>query len=314
MGINVNNQDADTIRVSELLKIVWRSRLHVIISTALVTIASIVILLLLPNVYQARSLLSPTGDNSGGALASLAAQYGGLASLAGLSFGTQSGNQTTVGIELLKSHKFISEFIERHDLLVTLFAAESWDHESGLLSYDDDIYDQQNKLWVREVSPPKRPKPSVEESVRKFKEIFRVRQDGDTGFITVSIEHVSPTIAQHWVELLIHDINNEMKKRDVTQATQSIEYLQSQIEQTSLAEVRAVFYGLIQEQVKKVMLANATDEYFLQTIDPPFVPEDPVRPKRGILIVVIFLISAILSSIAVVFRSFAFSDSADQKI
>jgi hypothetical protein len=58
--------------------------------------------------------------------------------------------------------------------------------------------------------------------------------------------------------------------------------------------LKTVFYQLIEEQMKTVMLANITDEYFLQTIDPAVVPEESESPKRALMLVLFSVMWAIL--------------------
>ena len=83
---------------------------------------AVAVALMLPNIYRAEALLAPNDQQGTGGLSALAAQYGGLASLAGINIGSGSADKTALGLEILKSRKFVSEFIERHDILVPLIA------------------------------------------------------------------------------------------------------------------------------------------------------------------------------------------------
>ena len=75
----------------------------------------------------------------------------------------------------------------------------------------------------------------------------------DTGMITISVEHISPYIAQQWVLWLIEDINKEMKERDVAEAIKSTEFLKQQIETTKVSDIKTVLFQLIEEQAKTIM-------------------------------------------------------------
>ena len=62
-------------------------------------------------------------ESSRGGISGLMKQYGGLASLAGVSLpGGEEGSRTQLGIELMKSRAFIGDFLERHDILPELMA------------------------------------------------------------------------------------------------------------------------------------------------------------------------------------------------
>ena len=218
-------------------------------------------------------------------MSALAAQYGGLASLAGINLGDDSANKAALGLEILKSRKFISEFIERHELLVPLMASKGWDVQSGELIIDADIFDVTEGKWIRDVKPPEKRVPSLQQAYAEFMAVFSVQRDKISGFVTISVEHYSPTIAKQWTDWLIADINSTVKQQDVTEAHQAIEYLNTQIESTSLTDLRNVFFRLIEEQIKLVMLANVSPQYLLRTIDPAVAPEKKAKPRRAIIVI-----------------------------
>ena len=93
-------------------------------------------------------------------------QYGGLASLAGVSLpGAKEGSRAQLGIQLMKSRAFIGDFVTRRDIMPTLMAVDTWDARSGNVVYDPEIYDAVTKKWVRDVEPPKLPEPSAQERI-----------------------------------------------------------------------------------------------------------------------------------------------------
>ena len=165
-------------------------------------------------------------------------------------------------------------------------AAESWSYEVNAIAYDEDIYDTKTNSWVRDVEFPFKPKPSLQEAYKEFKEIVYINSSKDTGMITISVEHISPYIAQQWVLWLIEDINKEMKERDVAEAIKSTEFLKQQIETTKVSDIKTVLFQLIEEQAKTIMFAEVRDEYVFKTIDPALVPEERVSPKRALICIV----------------------------
>ncbi|MBB1275927.1 Wzz/FepE/Etk N-terminal domain-containing protein [Pseudoalteromonas sp. SR43-3] len=266
---------------------IWKGKLIIAIVTVIFTCLSIALALSLPNIYKAEALLFPADSGQGeGGLAALTGQFGGLASMAGIDLGAGSSDKSALAIEVLKSRKFTSEFIESHNILLDLMAAKDWSYEANIISYDDDIYDAQKNTWVRDVEPPFKPKPSLQEAYKEFKEIVYINSSKDTGMVTISVEHISPYIAQQWVVWLIEDINKDMKERDVAEAVKSTEFLKQQIESTKVADIKTVLFKLIEEQAKTIMFAEVRDEYVFKTIDPALVPEERVSPKRALICVV----------------------------
>jgi LPS O-antigen subunit length determinant protein (WzzB/FepE family) len=89
-------------------------------------------------------------------------------------------------------------------------------------------------------------------------------------------------------------------KQDVEEAEQAIAYLNKQIEATSLAELHVVFFRLIEEQMKTVMLAKVSDEYLLKTLDPAVAPEEKEAPNRALIVLLSAFFSGILAMFLVV--------------
>ena len=92
----------------------------------------------------------------------------------------------------------------------------------------------------------------------------------------------------------------------------SIDYLTKKLDEINVSNMETVFYQLIEEQSKNMMLTQIKEEYVLKTIDPPQVPEEKEGPKRAIIVVLGTMIGTILSILIVLVRYF--TASKEQKI
>lgn len=298
-----NNNDihavSDEMDFNDLIRIIWRGKWFVSAVTAGVAVLSVLYSLSLANVYKSEALLTPATEKSG---LNIPGQLGGLAAMAGLNLGgSSSTDNTALGLELIKSRDFIGHFVDRHNLLVPLMASSGWDRDSNSLLYDDELYDVQSKTWVREVKLPFKAEPSLLEAHEAFMENFSINQDKLTKMIKVSLEHYSPELAAQWLSLLVKDINEEIRQRDLREAERSIVYLNKQIEETKIADVRATLFSLVEEQMKTKMLANVRSEYVFKTIDPPVVPEMKAKPLRALIVVASIMFGFMFSCLIVLF-------------
>ncbi|WP_345871568.1 Wzz/FepE/Etk N-terminal domain-containing protein [Shewanella algae] len=307
----VNTMRDDEIDLRELFSVIWQGKWLIAGVTLVFAIASVAIALMLPNIYKSEALLAPASEEQGaGGLAGLASQFGGLASMAGINLGGNGGtDKTQLAIEVLKSRQFIGDFIEKHQILPELMAVDKWNMADNSLSFDSEIYNQESKTWVREVKPPFKSKPSLQEAYKVFSNILAVNKDKEGGMVTLSIEHQSPYIAKQWVDWLVADINLTMKERDVTEATRSTEFLNRQIELTNVADIRTILYKLVEEQAKTIMFAEVRDEYVFKTIDPAFVPEEKAKPKRALICVLGTMLGGMLAVMIVLLRHFVRKES-----
>ncbi|MEL4429149.1 Wzz/FepE/Etk N-terminal domain-containing protein [Shewanella mangrovisoli] len=295
----------DEIDLRELFAVIWQGKWLIIAITAVFAIASVAFAILQPNIYKSEALLAPASEEQGGGLSALASQFGGLASLAGVNLGAKGGtDKTQLAIEVLKSRQFTSEFIQKHNILADLMAVKEWDRENDKLIYDEDDYIEVTNTWVRDVKPPFKPVPSMQEAYKEFSKIIVVNKDKESGMVTISIEHLSPTVAQQWVTWLIQDINKVMKERDVAEAHRSTEFLNKQIALTNVADIKTVLYKLIEEQAKTIMFAEVRDEYVFKTIDPALAPEEKAKPKRALICVLGTMLGGMLGLMLVLVRHF----------
>lgn len=289
----------DYLAMSDFILICWAKKWWIILITAMFAVGSVFLALSIPNEYKAEILLAPSEEQQGGGLAALASQFGGLASLAGINIPGKSGDKTLLTIEVFRSRQFLMDFIERHDIKVPLMAAKEWDMKTGELVYDENIYDTNAKKWVREVNFPKKPEPTTFEAFEELSERINMDREERSGTLLVTLEFYSPVLAQKWLTLMVSDLNNYMREIEQRESKRSIEYLQKQIDKSDVAEVKNLFYQLIQEQTQKAMLAEARDEFVYKTIDAAIVPEKKSKPSRALLVVLVTFLGGVVAVILV---------------
>jgi LPS O-antigen subunit length determinant protein (WzzB/FepE family) len=304
IGQNQDRYD-DEIDLVALAVTLWKGKWIIIGVAAVFFGIAVIASLMMPNMYRSEIVLAPANAESSGGISALAGQFGGLAGLAGINLGGSGGvDKTTLTLEVMKSRAFIADFIRRHELAVPLIAATGWNFDTGW-EIDEDLYNEQNKQWVRQVSGRQSVIPSDLELVQAFrKDVLAVSQDVKSQIVLVSVELMSPSEAKKWASWLVEDVNTYMRGRDTAEAAKSIEYLQGQLERTSLAEMKQIFYQLIEEQTKSMMLAQVRDEYALKIIDPAVVPETKTSPKRALICTVAGVLGAIFGVLAVLVLPF----------
>lgn len=306
---STNNQERlfitseNEIELAELLSAIWQGKKLIILFCFVFASISIVYAAFLPNIYKAEALLAPVEQESKGGLSALAGQFGGLASLAGVSLGAGAGvDKTQMAIEVMRSRQFTNTFINKHKILPDLMASKSWDRASNSITYDESLYLENTGEWVRKIQLPYTSVPSKQEAYKKFREAVSINIDKETGMVTVSASHISPFVANNWVNLLIKEINEAMKQRDVVEANKSRKFLTNQIQETKIADIRAILYKLIEDQTKTIMFANVRDEYVFKTIDPAIIPEESFKPNRILIVIMSIMIAGMLSILYVLIR------------
>ncbi|MBY6070800.1 LPS O-antigen length regulator [Marinobacter salsuginis] len=293
----------DEIDLRELFATVWRGKWIIILTTLVFAAAGVGYALYKPNIYQSSVLVAPAQEEGGG-LNGLASQFGGLASLAGINLGGGGSNQTVIVKEVLQSRAFLSDFFHRHSMQVPLMAVKGWHEKSGEWIYDLNKYNPETGDWLPDGDGGTH-EPTDWEMVQAFKEDhFSISEAKETGMITVRVKHYSPVIAKQWAEKLVQDINEQMRKQDVQEAEARIAYLEQKLDETNIAGMQQVFYQLIENETRTVMLANARQEYVFKTVDPAVVAEEKAEPKRALICVIATLLGGMLGVFIVFIRAF----------
>ena len=71
--------------------------------------------------------------------------------------------------------------------------------------------------------------------------LVSISEDKQTGLVSVSVEHESDDIAKRWVELMLSRVSEDLRSKDIREADETIKFLESQREETSLVSLDDVF-------------------------------------------------------------------------
>ena len=99
----------------------------------------------------------------------------------------------------------------------------------------------------------------------------------------MSIEYISPDLAATWLQLIVKNINNRMRKLDKDLATESIKFLEEATPTTNLQQIRETVALLLEDQIQTLMLTEARQDYVFKYIESPIVPERKSGPARALI-------------------------------
>jgi len=292
----------EEIDLKDLFNSFWIKKNLIIAITFSFFIFSIAFALFLPNIYTSQALLAQSNQEE--SFASKLGSYSSLAGIAGISIPGESNGKGQEAIARIKSFDFFKEEFIPNIKLEDLMAAKRWNMTTNSISYKKRIFDFDSKKWVRRVSYPKDAKPSLQEAYEEYIKILEISEDKRTLFITISIDHVSPYVAESWLNLIIKSINNYMRELDKTLAKNSIDFLNSTSKETNLSEIKEAIAKLLESQIQILMLAEATDYYVLQPISKPLAPEKKSSPSRLTIVVFSTMIGLIISLLLITIEKY----------
>lgn len=288
--------DESEISLAELFRFLMKNKWLIVGITFLFTVSAIYYALTATSIYRAEALLAPVqkGEGAGGFRA-LAGQYAGLAELAGVSF--SGGGSIETVLATLGSRSFISGFIDDQDLKPLLFD-ENWDAEQKkwLVTSTSVLGKVKNIIMPekKSVSPAAESlefgEPSMWDAYRRLNDAISVTHNAKTGLVIVQVDWKDPILAADWANALVDRLNNELRQQAIKESERGIRFLQDQIQQTSLADLRTVLYRLVEEHTKNMTLAKVNEQYALKVIDPAIPPQERHKPKRKLIVGIGFIL------------------------
>lgn len=298
-----SNDKLDEIDLKEVFNLLYKGKLTILAFTLVLFSLSAFYSLLLPNIYQSKALVASDqhSQNLNGSLKS----YSNLASIAGISLPSQGVNDNSLkALKKMSTLSFFKNSILPNIHLPDLMAIESWDYKTNTIIYDKSIYDQTTDKWVREASFTKSQIPSDQESYEIFiKNHLYIHEDQDTGFVSISIKHMSPSVAMKWVKLIINQVNEFYREKDKTESHKAVIYLNNQLKITSINEIKVAIAELLQRETQKLSLIEANEFYVFEYIDPPAIMEKRAEPNRILIIVIGIILGAIFGIVYVFINS-----------
>lgn len=269
----------DGVDILELVKIIWFAKWFIASVSAAFALASIAYALLATEWYRAEVLLAPADEKS---TQGLAAQFGGLANLAGIKVG---GGGTAEPIAVLKSREFAREFIDDLNLMTVLLSDE-WDVDA--------------QRWR---SPNPESWPDIRDAVKMFDEKMRiVSENKQTGLVTLAVQWTDPVVAAEWANLLVERLNDRMRERALAEAEANVAYLQAEMSNTNVVAIQQSIGRLLETELQKLMLARGNAEFSFRVIDPAEPPKYRVSPKRTLIVLIGTLLGGLIAVFFVLVR------------
>jgi len=207
MNRMINERSADTyddeIDLLELWNVIWRRRKFITIFSAAAVSLTVIISLLMTNIYRAESTLLPVSAGGGNMMGELA----GMAALAGISLG--SGGDTSTKVMVVANSRTVKEKVIR---------------DMGL-----------TEIIVNDIPGKRDP---MQYTLEEFDKLFSVTSDKRTGLITIGFEWEDPAVAAGVVNSHIEALQEILESKAL-----SVERKRREFFEKKLDEERRKFRG-----------------------------------------------------------------------
>jgi capsular polysaccharide biosynthesis protein len=252
---------------ARLLATLMRRRWWIAGAIAIGLLAAGSALLVITPLYRSTAVAFPANNKESlGGLSSVLSQFSGVASMAGLDVG-DSGNAEALAI--LTSRQFNERFILANGLMPILFR-KYWD-----ASRND---------WKPNL---RRPITLWDGYDYFFRKVRSVSEDRKTGLLTVHVDWRDRDQAAQWANLIIAQLNQEMRQHAIDEATDMVAYLHKELDKTDNLALKESISKLIESEIKERALATVRYQYAYHVVDSaePADPRHPIKPQPRVYLV-----------------------------
>ena len=197
----------DEINLREYWHVLLRRRWFVVRTVCAVVVLTVIVTLLLPDIYQSKAVLIPLGKPTS-SLQSALGELGSLLPIASAS----TENPATRLLAILQSRTLAEEVIQRLDLMPRLFA-KSWDAEQ--------------KRWQTDEPP------TMSEAVKMMQEeVVGSAWDEQKGIITITVEYTDAELAAAIANAYVETLQRSLNENAFTLAKKNRVFVEGQLDKT----------------------------------------------------------------------------------
>ncbi len=269
---------------------IWPYKWVVVIVIFLFEVIVVLYSLVVPSVYEVKTVLLPKRVDNPSVLNAAATHSTNLKAWFLEQSDLHIWGQDSKAVVLLRSRAFTERFIVKNHLLPVLL-----------------MEGETNRLRIWPFSRDNN--PTMSKAYRKFdRNIRSVTEDLESGVVTLSIRWHDRFQAVTWAQNLVDDVNEEMRIRDIKHSKAIIGNLENTLKLATDSEAQKILRTMLAVELSHYILAKSRDDYGFSILTPPELPSksEYIWPRKGFLalgaLVLGLIVGVVLAFILGLFR------------
>ncbi|MDA9174225.1 hypothetical protein N9O49_02275 [Gammaproteobacteria bacterium] len=218
-----------------------------------------------PNIYRSDSIVSASSSFFGSSFIKQSLSRDPLSALGLTSGGSGEVDKYKLAIKNLSSRNFLVTFYNNDNFLIDLYCTES-----------PSLTDSDCKKSVVGIN-----KPNFHDFLNELNKNFDFHHDPREGFLYLGFKSKSPLVAKRSLELIILEINEYSKTKELAKAEKAYRYLEDEISKTNNLQIQRSLSSLIEEQARTKILGAIGEEFVFTVIETPHYPEVRFYPSHS---------------------------------
>jgi len=271
----MDNPQKESLNLKSFFELLWIERKFILVFSSIFIFLTIIYVLLVTPIYESTAIVIHNSEQSGQPQMS-----GALQQVASIVSADASVNaEQKIAISRILSKDYFSRIYSNSVLLECLISNKPF-CKKPFSDSNESALDEKHSNFT---------KPSFMNAYREFKQKFTVYNNFE--IITFSFQHESPETAYNFLSWIIKDANNYIKDIDVEKASKSMEFYKDSLYQSRNIELQKLISALVQQEIQTIALSKRSENFAFDIIDPPYMPEERIFPKRSFTT----MLSAVLS-------------------
>jgi uncharacterized protein involved in exopolysaccharide biosynthesis len=266
--------EEDVIYLGDYFAILRRNGWKIALLSLAVGLLTLLVMFLLPNIYQATAVLTPAVDEQ-----SPNPALGFLAS-----FGVDIGSPTKVeDLETLFKSNDLTVRVFGKYMLWPIVLPDKFDPVTGKMKFC-----WADRLFGGEKGPRA---PSDWDAIRVAEDRLRVSTNQKAGTVSVSFESPSAKGSASIVKYYLDEGKSRLQEEALDRAVKNKKFIEEQIGKTVDALTRDRLYSLYGQEVEREMMGRNREQFGFRVVDAPRVPDRKSSPHRVLIaFTIMFLI------------------------
>jgi hypothetical protein len=234
-----------------------------------------------PYTYTATLMVSPVLSSSSNGIAGKLGSLGGVASLAGIDLGGDTGSlDFALYQEGIFSRDVADDLAKDPDIMHTLYggqwnaAEKRWNPPPDFLRLV--VGGVKTVLGMPQVAWQP---PSGAELQGYIANSVRVTKDPKKPFVVITYDDTDPQFAVRFLSKLDRAVDRKLRQNAWGRASQYSNYISDQLNKVTNADIRQAMMTALTDQEKIKMMASATAPYAAQPFAPPSASRRPTSPS-----------------------------------
>jgi uncharacterized protein involved in exopolysaccharide biosynthesis len=278
----------DEINLGEYFAILRKNGWKIVLFSLAVGLVTLLVMFLLPDIYQATAVLTPAVDEK--------RQSPALGILA--SFGIDIGSPTKVeDLEtLFKSHDLTVRVFGKYNLWQTVLP-DKFDPATGKIKFG-----WRDRLFRGEKGPRI---PGDWDAFRAADDRLYVFVNKKVGTVSVSFESPSAGGSANIVKYYLDEGKSRLQEEAFDRASKNKKFIEEQIGKTVDALTRDRLYMLYGQEVEREMMARNREQFGFRVVDAPRLPDRKFKPHRFVGLIMSAFLSFFAGWVFLIFRGIA---------